>query len=54
MIRDVTGSYDLAWFLAGALCMAAAVMSISIRRNLPPAPAAPPDPQQAAAAQAHG
>ena len=35
MIRDVTGSYDLAWFLAGALCMVAAVLSIAIRRNPP-------------------
>ncbi len=33
VIRDVTGSYDLAWLLAGGLCMAAAVMSISIRRR---------------------
>ena len=57
MIRDVTGSYDLAWFLAGALCMVAAVASISIRRNPPPPPRArccPPNPQEAAAAQAHG
>ena len=56
VIRDVTGSYDLAWFLAGALCMAAAIMSVSIRRNLPPAEptALPTDPQEAAAAQAHG
>ena len=56
VIRDVTGSYDLAWFLAGALCMVAAVLSISIRRNLPP-PAEtllPTDPEEAAAAQAHG
>src|SRR4051812_7307406 len=35
VIRDVTGSYDLAWLLAGGLCLAAAVMSISIRRGLP-------------------
>jgi predicted MFS family arabinose efflux permease len=60
VIRDVTGSYDLAWFLAGALCMVAAAASISIRRNLP-APAPPPaqtllptNPEEAAAAQAHG
>jgi MFS family permease len=63
VIRDVTGSYDLAWFLAGGLCMVAAVASISIRRfarpTVPP-PAAddgaglPPSPEQAAAAQAHG
>ena len=57
VIRDVTGSYDMAWFIAGALCMLAAVMSISIRRNLPPAAeetALPTDPEEAAAAQAHG
>jgi MFS family permease len=56
VIRDVTGSYDLAWFLAGALCLVAAAASISIRRNLPPDPgtALPTDPQEAAAAQAHG
>ncbi|RBY91010.1 MFS transporter [Blastococcus sp. TF02A-30] len=56
VVRDVTGSYDLAWFAAGALCVLAAVLSISIRRNLP-APAAtalPTDRQEAAAAQAHG
>jgi MFS family permease len=37
MIRDVTGSYDLAWILAGGLCLAAAAMSIAIRpaRSLP-------------------
>ncbi|SFL33481.1 MFS transporter [Geodermatophilus ruber] len=55
VIRDVTGSYDLAWFGAGALCFLAAAMSISIRRR----PAAvgtahPADPEEAAAAQAHG
>jgi MFS family permease len=56
VIRDVTGSYDLAWFLAGGLCMVAAAASISIRRN-PPPPAEtllPTDPEEAAAAQAHG
>jgi predicted MFS family arabinose efflux permease len=56
VIRDVTGSYDLAWFLAGGFCMAAAVMSISIRRNrpAPPGTALPTDPVTAAADQAHG
>ena len=56
VIRDVTGSYDLAWFVAGALCMLAAVMSIAIRRNPPPEPetALPTHPEEAAAAQAHG
>jgi MFS family permease len=37
VIRDVTGSYDLAWLLAGGLCLAAAAMSISIRRTSAPA-----------------
>jgi predicted MFS family arabinose efflux permease len=56
VIRDVTGSYDLAWFAAGALCLAAAAMSIAIRRARP-APndvGLPPLPTQAAAGQAHG
>src|SRR3954454_5000238 len=56
VIRDVTGSYDLAWFGAGTPCMLAAVLSISIRRT-PPPPAGtllPTDPEEAAAAQAHG
>jgi predicted MFS family arabinose efflux permease len=54
VIRDVTGSYDLAWFLAGALCMVAAIASISIRRNPPAETPLPTYPQEAAAAQAHG
>lgn len=56
VIRDVTGSYDLAWFLAGALCLVAAVLSVSIRRNPPPptATAQTTNPEEAAAAQAHG
>jgi hypothetical protein len=56
VIRDVTGSYDLAWFLAGGLCMVAAAASIAIRRNPPPPAetALPTSPAQAAAAQAHG
>jgi MFS family permease len=56
VIRDVTGSYDLAWFLAGGLCMVAAAASIAIRRR-PPAvteTALPTDSTEAAAAQAHG
>jgi predicted MFS family arabinose efflux permease len=36
IIRDVTGSYDPAWYAAGALCLLASVLSISIRL-LPPA-----------------
>ncbi len=35
LVRDLRGSYDLAWLLAGALCGAAAVMSILIRRPRP-------------------
>ncbi|MFD3460612.1 MFS transporter [Nocardia fluminea] len=31
-IRDVQGSYDLAWYVAGALCGIAAVMSMLVRR----------------------
>jgi MFS family permease len=56
VIRDVTGSYDLAWFLAGGLCMVAAAASIAIRRR-PPAvteTALPTDSTEAAASQAHG
>jgi predicted MFS family arabinose efflux permease len=30
-IRDLLGDYRLAWYLAGGLCMLAALMSISIR-----------------------
>ncbi|GAB3315941.1 MFS transporter [Geodermatophilus aquaeductus] len=57
VIRDVTGSYDLAWFLAGGLCLAAAAMSLSIRRRpAPPAvpPAVPTEPTTASAATTHG
>jgi predicted MFS family arabinose efflux permease len=36
VIRDLQGSYDLAWYVAGGLCGAAAVMSAVIRRA--PAP----------------
>ncbi|MGY1593935.1 MFS transporter [Geodermatophilus sp. SYSU D00708] len=56
VIRDVTGSYDLAWFAAGALCLVAAALSISIRRSRPAASdvGLPPSPTQAAAGQAHG
>ena len=58
VIRDVTGSYDLAWVLAGGLCLAAALMSVAITRATPPPavpPASPAEPTEtAAAAQAHG
>ncbi len=30
-IRDVNGSYDLAWFFAGGLCVVAALLSLAIR-----------------------
>lgn len=51
VVRDVTGSYDGAWYAAAVLCVAAAALSISIRRN--PAPPSPgtttPEPELAAA-----
>jgi MFS family permease len=31
VIRDTLGRYDLAWYLAGGLCVVAALMSLSIR-----------------------
>jgi hypothetical protein len=33
-IRDAQGSYNLAWYLAGGLCAAAALMSASVGRRL--------------------
>jgi MFS family permease len=58
-IREVTGSYDGAWYGAAGLCLFAAALSIAIGRN--PAPVALPEdtalpvaPTQAAAAEAHG
>ena len=52
-----TGSYDLAWYVAGALCCSPRSLSLSIRRRPPPpaghdAAGRPPFP--AAADQAHG
>ncbi|MGW0310020.1 MFS transporter [Streptomyces flavidovirens] len=38
--RDVFGSYDVVWYAAGALCAAAALMSLVIRRK--PAPVGEP------------
>lgn len=59
VIRDVTGEYTLAWLIAAGLCLAAALMSISIRRrpadderDLPEG--LPPSPAQAGAGSAHG
>ncbi|MEU7629275.1 MFS transporter [Nocardia sp. NPDC049220] len=37
VIRDLRGNYDLAWYIAGALCATAAVMSAVIRRAPQPA-----------------
>jgi predicted MFS family arabinose efflux permease len=55
VIRDVTGSYDPAWLMAGALCIAAAAMSFLIPRRPPAAGTVlPTDREEAAAAQAHG
>jgi predicted MFS family arabinose efflux permease len=55
VIRDVTGSYDGAWYGAAALCMIAAALSISIRRRpSSPESALPVTPLPAAAAEAHG
>jgi predicted MFS family arabinose efflux permease len=59
VVRDVTGSYDGAWYGAALLCMFAAALSISIRRRPEPRPPAgdaglPSTPLQAAADQAHG
>ncbi|MDX3851789.1 MFS transporter [Streptomyces sp. AK02-01A] len=40
LARDVFGSYDVVWYAAGALCAAAALMSLVIRRKpAVPAPA---------------
>ena len=44
-IRDLNGSYDLAFFVAGGLCAAAALMSATIVRRVPEAaPAGPAQP----------
>jgi MFS family permease len=37
VVRDVRGNYDLAWFFAGGLCVAAALLSVSIRPIRDPA-----------------
>jgi MFS family permease len=55
VIRDVTGSYDWAWLGAGALCMVAAVLSLSIRPPRGRVPAVPVLTEtEAGAVQAHG
>ncbi|ONK13761.1 MFS transporter [Streptomyces sp. MP131-18] len=38
LVRDATGSYDLAWTTAGGLCAAAAILVMAVHR--PPRPAA--------------
>jgi MFS family permease len=37
-VRDVRGTYDLAWFVAGGLCVAAALLSLAIRPIRDPSP----------------
>lgn len=37
VIRDINGEYDLAWLIAGGLCLLAAVLSFLIPRRLTPA-----------------
>ena len=55
VIRDVTGSYDPAFYGAAVLCVFAAGLSLSIRRRpLPAGTALPVTPLPAAAAEAHG
>ena len=38
LTRDHLGSYDLAWYVAGALCLGAAVLSASLARGAEDAP----------------
>jgi hypothetical protein len=57
VVHDLTGSYDPAWYAAGALCLLASALSISVRLGSgAPGGAAgfPPPPVQAAAAATHG
>ncbi|MFB4422704.1 MFS transporter [Streptomyces sp. QL37] len=43
VVRDLTGSYDLVWYAAGALCATAALMALVIRRKgTAPVPVAVP------------
>lgn len=39
VIRDLRGTYDLAWYLAGGLCVVAALLSASVRSGRAAAPA---------------
>ncbi|MFX0538094.1 MFS transporter [Ornithinimicrobium sp. Y1847] len=43
IIRDVQGSYNLAWYIAGGLCIIAAALSIMIRPNPVPEPELVPE-----------
>jgi predicted MFS family arabinose efflux permease len=57
LVRDLTGTYDSAFLGAGALCVVAALLSISIGRSgggLSRVPVLPPAPAEAAVVQAHG
>ncbi len=54
VVRDVTGTYTLAWYGAGALCMLAALLSVSIRGGRSAQVAAEPSPLGAAAVEALG
>jgi MFS family permease len=55
VIREVTGSYDGAWYGAAVLCVFAAALSISIRKQpKDPETTLPVTPVPAAAAEAHG
>jgi predicted MFS family arabinose efflux permease len=38
VIRDQLGTYDLAWYVAGALCVVAASFCVAIRYRPTPAP----------------
>ncbi|MDQ6656661.1 MAG: MFS transporter, partial [Actinomycetota bacterium] len=38
LVRDKLGNYNLAWFVAGGLCIAASVMCLAVRRIKPAQP----------------
>jgi predicted MFS family arabinose efflux permease len=52
VVRDVTGTYDAAWYGAALLCLVAAGLSIAIRKGSAPVPPSAPDPELAAAEDA--
>jgi hypothetical protein len=41
VVRDRLGDYDLAWYVAGGLCLGAAVLSMLLLRSRRPAPPMP-------------